>query len=128
VADAISAAIPTLNVFAWEPGSVVAPAVVIRIEPFPFDTTYEAGHGQSSDPTLIALVLCQLGDAEAQDFLDDLIDPTNPAGIPEAIEKDVTLGGIVEYAAVAALRNYGIVEYGGVQYTGASLAISTGFH
>ena len=48
-------------------------------------------------------------------------DPSVGSSVPEAIEQDNRLGGLIHYIQAVTADNYGRVEYGGVTYFGARI-------
>jgi hypothetical protein len=48
-------------------------------------------------------------------------DPAVALSVPEAIEQDNRLGGLIHYIQAVTVDNYGRVEYGGVTYFGARI-------
>ena len=48
-------------------------------------------------------------------------DPSVGSSVPEAIEQDNRLGGLIHYIQATQADNYGRVDYGGVTYFGARI-------
>jgi hypothetical protein len=106
--------------------SVVVPAaVVVPGNPV---ITYGATMDGTVTASLVVLVLVSYAvSPAAQQALDAYLGVGGPGtSVPDAIAADPTLGGLVEWAVPVSVSSYGLVQWGGVDYLGARLAVSVG--
>jgi hypothetical protein len=106
------------------PGSVSPPcAVVLPGSPL-------AAYGRSTDGAvdlgLRVMILVSAAPAaeKAQQALDELL--FGAASVPGAIESDPTMAGLVAWAEPVSVTSYGLVQWGAVDFWGASLAVTIG--
>lgn len=84
--------------------------------------------------TINLMVVLIISDAAPVDATQRALDTylgvdSNPvvgSSVPEAIEEDNTLGGLVHYTQAVNAGSYGRVEYGGVTYFGARINVMIG--
>ncbi|MFC9088995.1 hypothetical protein [Nocardiopsis dassonvillei] len=115
-----------LLVYDFVRGSVTAPAAVIKPgvagrEAVTFDKTF--GRGSDALVFVVLLLVAPASDQVSQDSLDAYMDGDGTKSVKAAIEGDETLGGLVSFAHVVSVREYGLVEWGGVQYLGAQFVV-----
>lgn len=113
-----------LRGFDYVPGGVTAPAAVV----YPETVTYSTSQGsQTWDATFVVLVLVSLAnDRTAQDALDAYLTPSGATSIPAAFAASPTLGGLVDYAVITGVRDYGNILFGDTEFLGARLTIEVG--
>lgn len=115
------ATISGVNVYARLPGTVVAPALVVRRRSTTYDTTMA---GDSDDNQFGIMVFVQFGeDDSAQQNLDSYI---ATGVIKHALEADPTLGGVVAFSAITTVGEDQLMMYAGVQYLTAELVLQVG--
>lgn len=96
------------------------PAVVVRPSRIVFAETFEG----ASTYRFVVHVLVQIGDYDnAQDTLDDLLETTGSGSVIVALESDIDLNGEAHSVNVIDMEEYGVVEYGGVEYMVAPLNV-----
>jgi hypothetical protein len=118
--------IPGLRVSDTVPGQVSTPAVIIKPgargrDAIVFDQTF--GRGSDALTFSVMVLVSTASDRTAQDALDAYLAGEGEMSVKEAIEEEDTLGQIVSFAHVTGVREYGLVEYGGVHYLGADFTI-----
>jgi len=116
-----------LTVHATAPGQVNPPtAVIIPNRPA---ILYVQGLGGETTVNLLAVVLTSAADdASGQDLIDDYVSSSGVRSINAAVQADPTLGGVVESASVLQVSTYGLVDWAGLQYMGASFAVEIYAH
>lgn len=113
--------ITRMQAHAQVPGQVVPLAAVVELESISFDATMGRG---SDDFLFTVLVLVSAAvDKPAQEKLDALLDGAGADTVKGAVEGDATLGGAADFARVAGVRRYGLIEYAGVQYLGVEVLV-----
>ena len=104
-------------------------AVILPREPF---INYSSTMDGAVDINLMVLLI--ISDAAPVDATQRALDTylgvdQNPAigsSVPEAIEEDNTLGGLVHYIQAVTAGSYGRIEYSGVTYFGARISVVIG--
>jgi hypothetical protein len=110
-----------LRALEYVPPKVSPPMACVSGPEVRFDDTMGRG---SDDYTFPVLVLAQkVSERGAQAQLDAYLNPSGPSSIKAAIEADETLGGIVDFAWVREVREYGAVEVGEISYLGATFLV-----
>jgi hypothetical protein len=84
------------------------------------------GEGEVTVNLLVIVLLSAANDVAGQDRLDKYVSSSGSQSVNAAVNKDPTLGHTVEFAVVQAVQQYGLVEYAGQQYMGATLTIQAG--
>jgi hypothetical protein len=108
------AGVSGLSTYARAPGQLNPPAAVVAPEGIEYDTDFE--HGATL--TLPVRFYVQLGEwASAQKVMDALISPTDGTALL-AINDDTTIE-----ARVLSMGEYGVTDYAGVDYLGATLTV-----
>lgn len=112
-----------LNVYAFPPGQVQVPAVVITPADGAF-LTYQTALGGAPNLALSITLFVQRGQERAgTEKLDAYIATSGPDSIYNAVEADQDLGGIVDSCIVVAASNHGTFTYGEVQYFGCEFSV-----
>ncbi len=116
------ATITGLTAHATLKGQVVPPAAVVEGPDIDFDATM--GRGSDDFVFTVKLLVSSSVTDQAQAKLDGYLAGSGATTtVKGAIEADDTLGGAVSFAWVARVRQYGLVEYAGVQYVGCEFLI-----
>ena len=131
--SAIRAAIATrlggvtgLRVHTNVPEKVTCPAAFVAPENWQYHQTMgSSGLNQARfTVTVLAEPMDRAGFSRAQAKLDAYLDDTGAAtSVKAAIEGDVTLGGTVSSLSVVGVREYGVLEWGGLTYVGAVIDV-----
>ena len=114
-----------LRAFANAPGSISPPAVVI-IPNRPAVNYGVTMDGETTVNLLAIALLSAANDATGQDLLDDYVASSGTKSIAAAVQADPMLAGTVEFAVVTQVATYGVVNYAGQDYMGASFIIECG--
>ena len=95
VRDKIKAAlnITGLRVFDTIPDNIIPPAAVVTQLSFDYDLVF--GRGADSATCDVIVIAGRMSERAAQDYLDNLLQPTGNSSIKTKIESDQTLGGSV---------------------------------
>jgi hypothetical protein len=105
------------------------PAAIITLTPGTV-LQYQAMNGGEAPAGLYTLrvtVLANIGEnADADNLLGTYLSTTGSGSLLAAIHANPRLGGLVEWAVVQAVHGYGWVEWGGIPYLGAQLAVQVG--
>ena len=120
-----------LTSFGYAPGQVVPPAVVvIPAKPAIIYGRTMNGMGPGEvDISLLAICAVSAADDESgQDALLDLISTNTSQSVLLAVQVDPTLGGTCEFAEVMQVVQYGVIDYAGQPYLGATFLVSIGAH
>jgi hypothetical protein len=129
IRDALKARLATidgLRVYDTVPGQAVVPAAVIAPAPGTF-LTYDATMDGADDVSFtVTLLVSTASDRAAQDALDAYLSDTGARSIKAAVDGDITLDDTVHFATVVEARNYGFLEYAGVNYLGCELLVNVG--
>lgn len=103
-------------------GQIVPPAAVVGGPDIDFDATM--GRGSDDFVFSVKLLVSSQITPDAQVKLDGYLDGSGATTtVKGAVEADDTLGGVVSFAWVARVRQYGLVEYAGTQYVGCEFLI-----
>lgn len=109
----------------------VSPPVAVIIPGQPFMNYADTMDGAITANLVVLLLISDAAPLEkTQRALDAYLGvDQNPAvalSVPEAIEEDNTLGGLIHYIQAVTADNYGRVEYNGVTYFGARIRCTLG--
>lgn len=116
-----------LRAFADVPGAVSPPCCVIL--PGRPAITYGVTLGGEVNLNLMAMVLLSAAsDTYSQQALDEYLSTSGDKSVNAAVEDDPTLGGTCEYAVTTGVQQYGLIDYAGQQYMGATFMIQAGAH
>ncbi len=128
IRDALKARIDTidsLETYDTMPTEVAVPAAIVYPSPGTF-LTYQTMDG-AADLEFVVIVLVSAGvDDLAQDELDGYLAEVGADSVKAAIDADPRLGNTVDYASVGSAQNYGLHEFGAVQYFGCEFVVSVG--
>lgn len=126
LSDQIAAA-TGLTSFGKAPGQIVPPAcVVIPSRPA---IIYGRTMDGETDFNLLAIVaVSAANDVYGQDELLGYISTNSSLSVLRAVQADPTAAGTCEYAEVMQVNTYGLIEYAGQQYMGATFLIQGGAH
>ena len=115
-----------LRVHDTVPGQVSPPAAVVAPAPGTF-LTYNVTTDGAEDVTLVVtLLVSDAVDRAAQDALDAYLADSGASSVKAAVDGGITLGGAAHFATVTSARNYGLIDYGGVQYLGCEFVVTVG--
>ncbi|HEX6969858.1 MAG TPA: hypothetical protein VF174_13760 [Micromonosporaceae bacterium] len=103
------------------PGQVNPPAAVIAPDSISFDSTM--ARGSDDFVFIVYLIVGTAVDRIGQDKLDGYLAGSGASSVKAAIEADESLGGVANFARVSGVRQYGLIEYAGVQYIGAEFVV-----
>lgn len=105
IADAVTAAIPDLQVSPWMLSDPSPPAAHIFPTPVDYDKAFQGGLDIWTF-TLEVFVAENSGDRGVQMLLDEYLEPRGPRSIKEAVEADETLGGLVFSCRITTCQGY----------------------
>lgn len=116
-----------LRSFGKAPGAISPPAcVVIPARPA---VVYGRTMDGEVDISLLAIVaVSAANDVYGQDALLQYISTTGPKSVLLAVRADTSARGTCEWAEVMQVATYGLIDYAGQQYMGATFLISVGAH
>lgn len=129
IAQALATRIATTGVRAFPnaPGQVVPPAVVV-IPDRPAILYGQTMDGEVNLNFLAIVVLSAANDTSGQTALNNFVASSGTQSVNAAVNGDPSLAGTVEYAIVLQVGTYGMIEYSGQQYIGATFLIQCGAH
>ena len=129
IAVALANRIATTGVKAFPnaPGQVVPPAVVV-IPNRPAILYSETLDGEVTLNFLAIVLLSAANDNTGQVALNATLSSSGAASVNAAVNADPMLAGTVEFAGVLQVSTYGLIEYAGQQYMGATFVIQCGAH
>ena len=106
----IKGAIPNVQVSAYVLSSPTPPGIHI----FPGETRYDLAMNRGLDEYdfTVQAFIAHTGDQGNQSFLDDLISPAGLRSMKNAIENDLTLGGVSEDCRVISNNGYRLLVTG----------------
>lgn len=118
------ATISGLHDYARVPKTVNLPAAIVQPAP---DSAimFDAAGARASDDFMfvITLLVTDAVDEIGQAALDPYLAGSGAQSIKTVIEADGTLGGAAQWVRVTGVRNYGLIEQGGIQYLGAEFVV-----
>lgn len=130
VRNALAAAIdnvPGLRATGQMSGEINPPVAVVVPAPGPFISYSETFELNVVDIALEVVLLVSYADERAgQLLLDGYLSATGTSSVRAAITADPTLGGVADYCVLETAADYGLIEWAGVQYLGARLAVTAG--
>lgn len=109
------------------PGQVVPPQIVV-IPNRPAILYGQTMDGECQVNLLAILMVSAADDTSGQKQLNASVSSSGTVSINAAVQADPTLGGVAEFAIVAQVSTYGLVDYAGQQYLGASFLVQCGAH
>lgn len=104
------------------PDSPKPPTAIVIPQGIQFDQAMNRGLDEY-DFTILAIV-ARMSDRTAQAALDDFCNPTGARSIKACVVADPTLDGAVQSARVTAMRNYGSLTIGDMDYLSAEFAVT----
>lgn len=113
--------------FADAPGAISPPVAVI-LPGRPAISYGETMDGEVELNLLAVVLLSAANDEYGQQNLDAYLASSGPKSVNAAINSDPTLGGTCEYAVTVGVQQYGMIDYSGQQYIGATFLIEAGAH
>lgn len=117
-------AIPGLRVEAVWPDTLNTPAALVR----PMNGRFHEAMGSPGFSYLtfeivILAAATAKGLKNGQELLDPYLEPSGPKSLKAAIERDITLGGVVTTLIVLGWQNYGSLAVADIEYLGAQLSV-----
>lgn len=106
--------------------TITPPAAVVLPDPERgIDYHQSHGKGLTTIPWQIVLLVARDLPAASQDLLDSYLGSGTgqTRSVFDALNGDVTLGGVAEHLIVEGFDSYGRVEWGGVVYLGATVRL-----
>ena len=122
LASRISTSTGILNATGYAPGAIVPPAVVV-IPDRPAILYGQTLDGETNVNMLAIVLMSAANDTSGQKDLNDYVSSSGAKSVNAAVQGDPFLAGTVESAIVLQVSTYGIIEYAGQQYMGASFLI-----
>jgi len=111
-----------LSVYSEVPGVVNVPALAIELDDIAWDQSMGRGADQIS--FLAYLIVSQADSVDAQRLLRQALSTAGLANkLKDKLVASQSLGGLVSYAHMPGTRSVGVINYGGVDYQGATLEI-----
>lgn len=98
------ATINGLRTSAFVPDEPKPPMAIIFPETIEFDTAF--GRGLDTYTFTIQLIVSKISERNAQSNLDSYCNPDGPSSVKAAIEKNRTLGGLIQDLRVTEVRDY----------------------
>lgn len=116
-----------ISAFGYAPASVVPPVgIVIPNRPaILYGQTFD---GEVQVNLLAIVIVSAANDTTGQTTLNAVIASSGPKSVNAAVQGDPSLGGTCEFAVVLQVSQYGLIEYSGQQYMGATFLIQCGAH
>jgi hypothetical protein len=129
IAQALANRVATTGVRAFPnaPGQVVPPAVVV-IPDRPAILYGQTMDGEVNLNFLAIVLLSAANDSSGQTALNNFVASSGAQSVNAAVQGDPSLAGTVEFAVVVSVGTYGMIEYSGQQYIGASFLVQCGAH
>ena len=127
LASRISTSTGITNATGYAPGQVVPPAVVV-IPDRPAILYGQTMDGEVNLNFLAIVVLSAANDTSGQTALNNFVASSGAQSVNAAVNGDPSLAGTVEYAVVMQVGAYGMIEYAGQQYIGATFLVQCGAH
>lgn len=113
------ATIPDLNAHDFVPSTLNPPAAVVFGPEIDYDSTMARG---SDDYRFhVILLVASASDRSAQELLDSYLAPSGTTSVKAAVDGD--LGGVVDFARVKEVREYGPQEVNSMSYFGAAVLV-----
>ena len=125
LATYITANVPGLRGLT-DPGTIANPpvAVVLPAQGTYIDYTVALNTGITDVNLRVVILVSRASERVALPLLDDYLDPHS--GVPAAILKDPTLGGVVDYVVPVEAIVPGDITWAGVEYLGAEIVCRAG--
>jgi hypothetical protein len=113
MAEAMSA-IPNLRVRDFMPSLVTPPMAVIQPQQIEYDLNAQRGVNRYTFTVTVFVV--KADDRSAQLRVDPFVSTSGPSSVKAAIEKDRTLGGVIDTCRVVSVSNYSSQDANDVLY------------
>lgn len=127
LANRIATSTGIKNATGYAPGAIVPPSLVV-IPDRPAILYGQTMDGEVDLNMLAIVLLSAANDASGQTDLNSYVSSSGSKSINQAVQGDPSLAGTVEFAVVLQVSTYGIIEYAGQQYMGASFLVKCGAH
>jgi hypothetical protein len=105
------------------PDTIDPDTAVVRYAGTIYDSTQSRG---SDDHRYVVQIFTSRASDRGQDALYEYCDGTGPRSVKAAIEADMRLGGIVDYAEAIEAQEPGTVEVGGVDFYSVEIVVLVG--
>lgn len=115
------ATISGLTAHSTVPGSIFPPAAIVRRRQTSFDSTM--ARGSDDYQFTVTLLVSQGSWTHGQDNLDTYLASSGSSSIKAAIEGDVSLGGVVDFARVSSAGEDGLMTYNGTEYVAVDFTV-----
>jgi len=113
------ATIEGLRTHEFVPDTVNTPCAVVFGPEVDFDSTM--ARGSDDFRFWVVVLVSRVSDRTGQELLDSYLAPFGETSIKAAVDGD--LGGVVDFARVKEVREYGAQEINSVQYFGAAVLV-----
>lgn len=118
----VSAEVVPLSVYSEVPGTVNVPALAIELDDIAWDESM--GRGADSFRFLAYLIVAQVDSEDGQRLIRQALSTGGLVStLKDVLVANQRLGGLVSYAHMPGTRSIGVINYGGVDYQGATLEI-----
>lgn len=115
--------IPGLRAYPVVLDQILTPcAFVFGPDRIRFDVTAARGCDEFTIP--VRVYVGRVAEKDAQRKLDAYVAPVGDQSFKEALEADPSLGGVVDFADLREVRNYGPYQSGDAHYLGAEFVIT----
>lgn len=120
VATALSP-IPGLRTSDHVPGQINPPQAVVMVPPVDYDQGF--GRTRADLIVTVTVLVSAAMDQQGQHLLAGYAEISGDQSVKAAIEKDRTLGGVVEDCRVSRFNPIGLTNYGSLAYIGGEFRI-----
>jgi hypothetical protein len=127
LANQIATQTGILRAHGYAPGQIVPPAVVV-IPGIPAITYGVTMDGETTINLRAIVLLSAASDDYGQKNINSYVSSSGTLSILAAVNSDVTVGGLCEFAEVINVTQYGFIDYAGQQFFGATFAVQVGAH
>lgn len=111
-----------LSSYSEVPGTVNVPAIAVELDDITWDVTM--ARGADSVSFLAYMMVSEVDSTDAQRLIRQALSTGGLANkLKDALEANQELGGLVSYAVATGTRSIGRINYGGIDYQGATLEI-----
>lgn len=111
-----------LSTYSEVPGVANVPALAIELDDMTWDVSMDRGADTFS--FLAYMLVAQVDSRDAQRLIRQALSTGGLANkLKDKLVAAQTLGGLVSYAHMTGTRSIGVINYGGVDYQGATLEI-----
>jgi len=114
--------ISTLSVYNFMPDFLEPPCAVVGVmDQIEYDSTMNRGTDKYQIPVLV--IVSRVDAQDSQDTLDGFLANTGSSSVKQAIESDVTLGGVVSTVRVTEARDYGVYNMNNTDYLACNFIV-----